>query len=461
MFAPRGWLKRPVPRMIYRTLQQSDFFDPKWYRLTQLSGLERTMDPLWHYLDHGWKKGLNPSRFFDTNYYLKTNHDVQELGLNPLFHYLKYGVVEQRHPVQTSLQELNFLRGPTAPLTLISTPEGLPPRLSVVLDDYTPRDSGVPYLRVLLLAIALAEQAGARLRILDRRTLCDNLGIEDTINVGNFSLPKGFEYRAVGIRNENQDLPAYPNEKFLATSWSSAGSLLRSIPDHNLLYLKSDNELRLYGDSDRGAAAKSTIEMMSQSTISLDSEDPPSSKKPTKHNNTALQWSPSWQQKTPEKKPSNRRRKKIVVDLDLRATGQRVELTLESLTTALGSGLLDENLHELVVLSDSPSPRSVLGSTTPRVVAVSGIPDLVDLAAECDVLITLARPDSCGVVERAVLARGGAVVSRHRSQLPDLKNIFSVEPHVDGVVSGIQQALSLDVVAKKYSNLTFAVKAPG
>jgi hypothetical protein len=60
-----------------------------------------------------------------------------------------------------------------------------------------------------------------------------------------------------------------------------------------------------------------------------------------------------------------------------------------------------------------------------------------------------------------VLTRGGAVVTRYRSQLANLKNIFSVEPDVDGVISGIQQALSLDVVTKKYSNLTFAVKAVG
>jgi hypothetical protein len=362
--------------MIYRTLEQSDFFDPKWYRLTQLSGLERTVDPLWHYLDYGWKKGLNPSRFFDTNYYLKTNHDVQELGLNPLFHYLKYGVVEQRHPVQTSLQELNSLRGPTAPLTLISTPEGLPPRISIVLDDYTPRDSGIPYLRVLLSGIALAEKAGARLRVLDRRTLCDDSGIEDAINFGNFALPRGFEYRAVGIRNERQDLPYYLSENFLATSWSSATSLHRSIPSPNILYLKSDNELRLFGDSDRGAAAKSTIEMMSRTTISLDSENNHSQKQSKKPKITGLQWAPSWEQKPLGKKHQDRRRKKIVVDLDLQVTGQRVELTLASLTQALGSGLLDESLHELVFLSESPSPTSLLGATTPLIVSVSGSPDL-------------------------------------------------------------------------------------
>jgi hypothetical protein len=61
MFAPRGWLKRPVARRIYRTIASSDLFDARWYRSTQVSGLASLMDPLWHYLDHGAAVGLDPS----------------------------------------------------------------------------------------------------------------------------------------------------------------------------------------------------------------------------------------------------------------------------------------------------------------------------------------------------------------------------------------------------------------
>jgi GT2 family glycosyltransferase len=53
-------------------------------------------DPIQHFLQVGWKIGLNPSLKFNTNAYLEMYQDVLEAELNPLVHYLKYGKKEKR-----------------------------------------------------------------------------------------------------------------------------------------------------------------------------------------------------------------------------------------------------------------------------------------------------------------------------------------------------------------------------
>lgn len=69
-------------------------FDESFYR-AQLT-VAVTGDPLAHYLNHGWRQGLNPSASFDTSYYLTQNPDVAEGGINPLLHFVQFGRAEGR-----------------------------------------------------------------------------------------------------------------------------------------------------------------------------------------------------------------------------------------------------------------------------------------------------------------------------------------------------------------------------
>ncbi|NMC58674.1 MAG: hypothetical protein GYA51_04700 [Candidatus Methanofastidiosa archaeon] len=54
------------------------------------------MDPLDHYIYHGWKEKRTPSTKFDGNYYLKRYPDVRESKINPLVHYVLHGKKEGR-----------------------------------------------------------------------------------------------------------------------------------------------------------------------------------------------------------------------------------------------------------------------------------------------------------------------------------------------------------------------------
>lgn len=73
------------------------FFDPEHYRkvsgtasFTKESGLD-------HYLESGWREGLDPSMEFSTQGYLDLYPDVAEAGINPLLHYVLSGRFENRH----------------------------------------------------------------------------------------------------------------------------------------------------------------------------------------------------------------------------------------------------------------------------------------------------------------------------------------------------------------------------
>jgi hypothetical protein len=54
------------------------------------------MDPILHYIYHGYKEGRKPDPMFDGDYYLEIHRDVKSSNLNPLVHYSLYGLNEER-----------------------------------------------------------------------------------------------------------------------------------------------------------------------------------------------------------------------------------------------------------------------------------------------------------------------------------------------------------------------------
>lgn len=78
----------------YQTLIASELFDKEWYMDNYLKGQD--IDPVWHYIQIGWKEGCNPSKDFDTKFYLKQYPDVAKSGKNPFLHYISCGWLEKR-----------------------------------------------------------------------------------------------------------------------------------------------------------------------------------------------------------------------------------------------------------------------------------------------------------------------------------------------------------------------------
>lgn len=94
-----GRLKGSIVRARqYRKVRQSGLFLDTYY-LERYPDVKRTgIDPLLHYMQHGWREGRNPNPLFDTVYYLRTNRDVEDSGINPLLHYVEHGYSEGRMP---------------------------------------------------------------------------------------------------------------------------------------------------------------------------------------------------------------------------------------------------------------------------------------------------------------------------------------------------------------------------
>ncbi|QNE30878.1 glycosyltransferase [Sphingomonas sp. NBWT7] len=98
-------------------------FDEAFYRAQLINTIEG--DALDHYLQHGWRQGLNPSPSFDTAYYLKHNGDVAGSGLNPFLHFVRHGRAERR-PTMVVEVAVAPSTGPSSPADHVPDDPGMP-----------------------------------------------------------------------------------------------------------------------------------------------------------------------------------------------------------------------------------------------------------------------------------------------------------------------------------------------
>lgn len=243
MFAPRGWLQGRGNQAVYRALAQSSFFDKKWYRESNMSGVTGLTDPLWHFIRQGWLQGLDPSPRFDTKFYLWWNKDVRESKVNPLDHFVNYGEAEGRPALKPLAQWWPSGLEAVSPVKFFLAPSAGKKRLSVVIDVNTPnRWKGDLALNVLV-AAWLSHSLGRELRILLRSESPELPHIDPDLFHWPATVPSPQVTRVpVGI--EYSDIARYEDEIFMATSWSSAHSLYGSLSGEKVIYLVARDEIK-------------------------------------------------------------------------------------------------------------------------------------------------------------------------------------------------------------------------
>ena len=69
----------------------SGLFDAKYYLLQNPDIRDAKIDPLTHFINHGWKEKRNPSAKFNLKRYLKRYPELIELDINPIVDYVKKG----------------------------------------------------------------------------------------------------------------------------------------------------------------------------------------------------------------------------------------------------------------------------------------------------------------------------------------------------------------------------------
>ncbi len=85
-----------------RLIDRTGLFDVSHYLATNPSVAKSGLDPIVHYLRHGWREGLSPGTEFDAKWYVAHYGDVARAEINPLLHYITYGAAEGRLPKPAS-----------------------------------------------------------------------------------------------------------------------------------------------------------------------------------------------------------------------------------------------------------------------------------------------------------------------------------------------------------------------
>lgn len=83
----------------YRILKKSHLFWYTYYLKQYPDVAQSGLDPLTHFITHGWRERRRPNPLFDTEWYLQTYPDVSAEGSqNPLVHFVRHGAKEGRDP---------------------------------------------------------------------------------------------------------------------------------------------------------------------------------------------------------------------------------------------------------------------------------------------------------------------------------------------------------------------------
>ncbi len=83
----------------YWIIKWSGLFDSYYYLKQYPDVRQADVDPLEHFVLHGWKEGRNPNEWFNTREYLEKNPDVAQAGVNPFVHWIRWGRFEGRQGV--------------------------------------------------------------------------------------------------------------------------------------------------------------------------------------------------------------------------------------------------------------------------------------------------------------------------------------------------------------------------
>lgn len=74
----------------YLALRRSGQFDAHYYLRANPDVALARVDPLMHFVEHGWASGRDPRPGFDTRGYLEANPEVARAGINPLLHHVRH-----------------------------------------------------------------------------------------------------------------------------------------------------------------------------------------------------------------------------------------------------------------------------------------------------------------------------------------------------------------------------------
>ena len=214
----------------YNAIKKDNLFDIGYYLKNnnniRLSGI----DPILHYIYHGFKEGKNPSSSFDGNYYLKTYKSVKKSNLNPLVHYSLYGRYEEKKTknqgtldVQKNSNFLEFMQYSNYQINNILTALDPDKKISVIIPVYNAyedtkkcidsvlKNTKIPYEMILI------DDCSPDKRI---KTLLDEMEKVPHVKVIRNHENKGFVKTVnIGIQNSEGDVVLLNSDTIVTPKW--------------------------------------------------------------------------------------------------------------------------------------------------------------------------------------------------------------------------------------------------
>lgn len=72
----------------YELIKNSGLFDSEWYLKTYGDVKKLNINPIEHYIKHGYKEGREPNKYFNTKIYTKQHFEIKDTNEIPLIHFI-------------------------------------------------------------------------------------------------------------------------------------------------------------------------------------------------------------------------------------------------------------------------------------------------------------------------------------------------------------------------------------
>jgi hypothetical protein len=409
---------------LYRLVRDSGVFDKRWYR-AQPGAPRWTPNPVIHYATVGWRRGLNPSPRFDTQSYWNRYRDVRELNANPLIHYLLHGVKEGRLATETGKEMRRGQISAATPLPLFTVPSPGTPRLSVVIDDHTPRGIGVGFAHIVGLAAEVASQRGGMLRFILRSETITRTDIADALDASGASRPAlDTVLRSPG---PTADVETVDGETWWATSATSYESLRPFVPSSDLTWLMTAHEAERYPAGEAKKLVRTLLADPDVATIVLgrDLADLAQPAGPT----TVITDLPRVVRLDPPASGSST----IGVLIDDTNPDCLVGSTLDLIERALLGGILSPESWTIALIGSRQKPLTLSQSVVPELRPASRVTEWAREVSRCRVVVSLGAGTMRAFLADAAAESGAATVV-----------VDSMRPDRDELLEELQAALGTD-----------------
>ncbi|MDF3128816.1 class I SAM-dependent methyltransferase [Kiritimatiellaeota bacterium B1221] len=252
-----------------RKIVAQGLFDPIWYLMQNRDVLHSGQNPIFHWLETGWKENRLPHPDIDTRLYLENYPDVANAGINPLVHYVNFGITEGRVLPQPasriahtkkacafkeflqppkSVPEILQERFPNQKALPIYTAQDQPVHLNLITDSINAGSLFGGVGTALLLGVKIANNLNLSLRVVTTQAPPHTQNIPVLLQQHKVDPLHPITYDHVS--EPKRALPVHEDDLYLTTSWWTTRQTLQKVRVEKIIYLLQEDERMFYPHGD-------------------------------------------------------------------------------------------------------------------------------------------------------------------------------------------------------------------